>query len=208
MSTPEIVRLKTSVSERDHISGPGDAPVTLLEYGNFECIHCGRAFPVIKQLRTLLGDDLRFVFRHFPTVQTHPHSLRAAEAAEAAHEQGEFWQMHDELFKHQTALDDRNLTHYAKRIGLDVEKFERQMADHVFLRQIQDNYDRSLFDEHVTGTPTLYFNEVRYTGATDLESLLHAVQSSDTEGRIRLPETSHKLRSLLSRLRRSSGNKE
>ena len=153
-----------------------------------------------------LGDDLRFVFRHFPTVQTHPHSLRAAEAAEAAHEQGEFWQMHDQLFAHQTALEDRHLTHYAKRIGLDVEKFERQMADHVFLRQIQDDYERSLFDEHVTGTPTLYFNEVRYTGATDLESLLHAVQHADTEGRIQIPETGHKLRGLLSRLRGGGGD--
>jgi formate-nitrite transporter family protein len=206
MSTSEIVRLKTSVTERDHVSGLGSAPVTLLEYGNFECIHCGRAFPVIKQLRTLLGGDLRFVFRHFPTVQTHPHSLRAAEAAEAAHEQGEFWQMHDQLFTHQTALEDRHLTHYAKRIDLDVKKFERQMADHLFLRQIQDDYDRSLFAEHVTGTPTLYFNEVRYTGATDLESLLHAVQHVDTEGRIRLPETGHKLRSLLSRLRSGEGD--
>ena len=206
MSTPEIVRLKTPVAERDHISGSGDAPITLLEYGNFECIHCGRAFPVIKQLRALLGDDLRFVFRHFPTVQTHPHSLRAAEAAEAANEQGEFWQMHDQLFEHQTALEDRHLTHYAKRIGLDVEKFDQQMADHVFLRQIEDDFERSLFDEHITGTPTLYFNEVRYTGATDLERLLHAVQLADTEGRIQIPETGHKLRSLLSRLRSGGGD--
>jgi len=206
MSTPEIVRLKTSVTERDHISGSAKAPVTLLEYGDFECIDCGRAFPNIKQLRALLGDDLRFVFRHFPIVKTHPHTLRAAEAAEAANEQGKFWQMHDQLFEHQTALEDPHLAHYAKRIGLDLEKFERQMADHVFLRQIQDDYQRSLFDEHVTGTPTLYFNEVRYTGATDLESLVRAAQYADTEGRIQLPETGHKLRSLLSHLRGGGGD--
>jgi protein-disulfide isomerase len=205
MSTPEIVRLTTPVTERDHVSGSEAAPVTLVEYGNFECIHCGRAFPVIKQLQALLGDDLRFVFRHFPTEQTHPHSLRAAEAAEAAHEQGKFWEMHDQLFEHQTALEDRYLTHYAKRIGLNVEQFEGQMADHVFLRQIQDDFELSLFEEHITGTPTLYFNEVRYTGATDLESLLQAVQHADTEGRIKLPETGHKLRGLLSRLRSGGG---
>jgi protein-disulfide isomerase len=180
--------------------------VTLLEYGDLECIQCGRAFPVIKQLLLLLGDDLRFVFRNFPIVETHPHSVRAAEAAEAAHEQGKFWQMHDQLFEHQTALEDRHLTHFAKRIGLDVEKFERQMTDHAFLAQIQDDYERSLFDEHVTGTPTLYLNEVRYTGATDLESLLHAVQLADAEGRIKLPETGHKLRGFLSRLRSGGGD--
>ena len=84
MDTPEIIKLKNSVTELDHASGPATAPVTLLEYGNFECIHCGRAYPVIKQLQKLLGDSLRFVFRHFPSVHTHPHSMRAAEAAEAA----------------------------------------------------------------------------------------------------------------------------
>src|SRR5260370_12428668 len=109
MSTLETIRLKNSVTERDHASGPSNAPVTLLEYGNFECIDCGRAYPVIKQVRKLLGENLRFVFRHFPTVQTHPHSLRAATAAEAAGGQQKFWQMHDQLFTHQTALDDRDL---------------------------------------------------------------------------------------------------
>src|SRR6185503_16211479 len=103
MSSMEVVRLKTLITAKDHSSGPETAPVTLLEYGNFECIHCGRAYPVIKQVRKLLGDSLRFVFRHFPTDQTHPHSLRAAEAAEAAASQQKFWQMHDELFTHQTA---------------------------------------------------------------------------------------------------------
>src|SRR5262249_12535127 len=102
MST-EIIRLKNVVSDRDHVSGPTTAPVTLVEYGNFECIHCGQAYPIIKEIRNLLGDDLRFAFRHFPTVQTHPHSLRAAEAAEAAATQGKFWEMHDELFTHQRA---------------------------------------------------------------------------------------------------------
>src|SRR5215510_11367724 len=82
-SEPEIVKLKNSVTELDHASGPLSATVTLLEYGNFECIHCGRVYPVIKQLQKVLGDNLRFVFRHFPSVRTHPHALRAAEAAEA-----------------------------------------------------------------------------------------------------------------------------
>ena len=204
MSSTEVIRLKNSATEKDHSSGPATAPVTLLEYGDFECIYCGQVYPIIKQVQNLLGDNLRFVFRHFPTVQTLPHSLRAAEAAESAAAQQKFWQMHDELFTHQTALEDRNLSHYAKRIGLDLERFDHDMTEHSFLQQIDADYQRSLFDEHITGTPTLYLNGVRYTGATDVESLLHAIKLSDTEGRIQLPESLHGLRSVLSRLRGGS----
>src|SRR5258705_12607646 len=198
--TAETVRLKNPVSERDHVWGVPDAPVTLLEYGNFECIHCGAAYPVIKEVQKLLGDNLRFVFRNFPTVRTHPHSLRAAEAAEAAAAQEKFWEMHDQLFTHQQALGDHDLSRYASRIGLD-ERFARAMAENTFLKQIESDYQRSLFDEHVTGTPTFYINEERYTGATSVESLLVAIKQADTEGRIRLPERAGTIRSLLGRLR-------
>jgi protein-disulfide isomerase len=204
MSTPEVVKLKNPATERDHTSGSANAPVTLLEYGNFECIYCGRVFPIIKQARKFLGDNLRFVFRHFPTVQTHPHSLRAAEAAESAAAQEKFWQMHDLLFTHQTALDDRDLLLYARRAGLDIERFTHDMTEHSFLQQIEVDYQRSLFEEHITGTPTLYLNDVRYTGATDLDSLLRAIKVSDTENRIQPPETGHGLRRLLSHLRRGA----
>ena len=200
----EIVRLKTLVTEKDHSWGPETAPVTLLEYGNFECIHCGGVYPIIKQVRKLLGDNLRFVFRHFPTVHTHPHSLRAAEAAESAAAQQKFWQMHDELFTHQTALEDRDLSHYARRVGLNLERFTHDMTEHSFLQQIESDYQLSLFDEHVTGPPTLYLNDVRYTGPTDLDSFLRAIKLSDTQDRIQLPETG--LRSLLRRLRRGTND--
>lgn len=198
----ETVKLKNKVTERDHTSGAPDAPVTLLEYGNFECIHCGRAYPIIKEVQKRLGDNLRFVFRHFPTVQTHPHSLRAAEAAEVAGAQGKFWEMHDQLFTHQQALADRDLSHHARRIGLDVDRFTRDMSANTFLKQIEADYNRSLFDEHVTGTPTFYINEVRYTGATDAESLVNAIVQTDTEGRIRLPERSEGIRRVLGKLHR------
>jgi protein-disulfide isomerase len=206
MSTPEAVKLKNPVTERDHTSGLATAPVTLLEYGNFECIHCGRAYPVIKQVRKLLGDDLRFVFRHFPTVQTHPHSLRAAEAAEAAASQQKFWPMHDELFSHQAALEDRDLSRYAKRIGLNLERFTSDMTRNSFLKEIGADYQRSLFDEHITGTPTIYLNEIRYIGATDFEGLLNAIKLSDPEDRIQLPASPQGLRSMLSRLRRGASH--
>lgn len=204
MMNGEIVRLKNAVTERDHTSGQHGATVTLVEYGNFECIHCRTAYPVIKEVQKLLGDDLRFVFRHFPTVRTHPHSMRAAEAAEAAGVQGRFWEMHDELFTHQQALDDHDLSRYAKRIGLDVERLARDMAEHSFLKQIEGEYQAALFDEHVTGTPTLYVNELRYTGVTDVEGLLLAIKQADTEGRIRIPERPKGVRRLLGRLHRGA----
>jgi formate-nitrite transporter family protein len=198
----ETVKLKNVVTERDHVSGAADAPVTLLEYGNFECIHCGRTYPIIKEVQKLLGDNLRFVFRHFPTVRTHTHSLRAAEAAEAAGAQGKFWEMHDQLFTHQQALEDRDLLRYAKHIGLDVERFARDLSENTFLKQIEGDYNRSLFDEHVTGTPTFYINEVPYTGATDAESLVDAIVQADSEGRIRLPERPGGIRGVLGKLHR------
>jgi len=198
----EVVRLKNGVTERDHAAGPASAPVTLLEYGNFECIDCGRVYSEIQKVRKVLGDNLRFVFRHFPMVRTHPHSLRAAETSEAAAAQNKFWEMHDQLFTHQNALSDKDLLRHAKHIGLDLERFSRDMAEHNFLKQIEADYDRSLFDEHITGTPTLYLNEVRYSGKTDSASLLEAIELSDTDKTIKLPQPDKGIRSLLDRLRR------
>ena len=201
----EIVRLKNAVTDQDHVAGPKTAAVTLIEYGNFECLHCGQTYPIIKQIRNLLSSDLRFVFRHFPTMRPHPHSLRAAEAAEAAGAQGKFWEMHDELFTHQTALEGRDLLRYARRIGLDLDRFSREMSENVFLPQIQTAYQQSLFDEHVTGTPTIYLNEIRYTGATDLQTLLEAIKERDPEGRISLPKKASRIRKAVGKLRRGAG---
>src|SRR5258706_2382648 len=140
----EIVRLKTTVTDQDHVAGPASAAITLVEYGNFECIQCGRAYRSLKQIRNVLADEVRLVFRNFPMVQTHPDSLRAAEAAEASAAQGKFWQMHDELFTHQKALEDRDLIRYAKRVGLDIERFTRDLAENVFLPMIEFAYDHIL----------------------------------------------------------------
>ena len=202
MSSAEIVRLKNSVTERDHSSGAPTAPVTLLEYGNFECIYCGQAFPVVKQVRKVLGDNLRFVFRHFPTQQTHPHSLRAATAAEAAAAQGKFWDMHDELFTHQQHLEDPDLFRYAKRIGLDVERFTLDMTENTLASKIEADYDRSLFDEHITGTPTFYINGLRWTGVVDVAPLLAAIEAADTEGRLPRPQNPSGIRALFAQIGR------
>lgn len=201
MSSAEIVRLKNSVTERDHVSGAATASVTLLEYGNFECIYCGQAFPVIRQVRKILGDNLRFVFRHFPTQQTHAHSLRAATAAEAAAAQGKFWEMHDELFTHQQHLDDQDLFRYAKRIDLDAERFKLDMTENTLASKIEADYNRSLFDEHITGTPTFYINGLRWTGAVEVAALLAAIKAADTEGRLPMPPSPHGIRALFSQIR-------
>jgi protein-disulfide isomerase len=206
MSVAEVVRLKSSVTERDHTNGPENAPVTLLEYGNFECIDCGAVFPTIKQVQRFLGDNLRFIFRHFPSVKTHPHAMRAAEAAEAAGAQGKFWEMHDELFRHQRSLEDQHLLRYARRIGLDMQRFSSDLMENAFLAQIEREYQSALFDEHITGTPTLYINEVRYTGSTDLEGMLTAIREADSSGRIILPETARGFRRVLRALHRQAGS--
>jgi hypothetical protein len=130
--------------------------------------------------------------------------LTHTRCAESAAAQQKFWQMHDELFTHQTALEDRDLSRYARRVGLNLERFTHGMTEHSFLQQIESDYQLSLFDEHVTGTPTLYLNDVRYTGPTDLDGFLHAIKLSDTQDRIQLPE--HGLRSLLSHLRRGAND--
>ena len=205
MNEPEIVRLKNSVSERDHSIGPANAPVTLVEYGNFECVHCGQFFPIIEQVRKVLGDNLRFVYRHFPSVKTHPRAMRAAEAAEAAAAQGKFWQMHHELFTHQRSLDDQHLSKYARRIGLDMERFQKDLSENNFRKQIEMDYQTALFDEHITGTPTLYINDARYTQLTDLDTILIAIKEADTSGRINLPAPKHGLKQVLDGLRHRAG---
>ena len=120
--------LKPPVSPDDHRAGPDGAPVTLTEYGDYECPHCGAAYPIVQEVRRALGSELRFVFRHFPLSQAHPHAQRAAEAAEAAGAQGEFWGMHDLLFQNQDALEDSDLLRYAVSLKLDEERFARELS--------------------------------------------------------------------------------
>src|SRR5262245_66363104 len=118
MAAADSPHLTPPVGERDHVQGPAEAPVTLVEYGDFECPYCGEAYPVVKALQQTLGERLRFVFRNFPLTQIHPHAEHAAEGAEAAEAQGQFWTMHDVLFEHQDALDDEDLAEYASGLEL------------------------------------------------------------------------------------------
>ena len=156
-------RLTPPVSDRDHIQGPLAAPVTLVEYGDYECPHCGKAYPIVQAVQRRLGDRLRFVFRNFPLAESHPHARRAAEAAEAAAAQGRFWRMHDMLFEHQHALEDADLVHYAEMLQLDVERFSRELRDGAYAQRVSDDVHGGA-RSGVNGTPTFFVNGVRYDG--------------------------------------------
>ena len=162
--------------ERDHIRGPLDAPVPVLEYGDFECPYCGQAEPVLRELLREHG-DVAYVWRHLPLNDVHPNAQRAAEAAEAAAEQGAFWEMHDLLLERQDALGYRDLVGYARELGLDVERFQddlRTRADAGHIAQDVDSADLS----GVSGTPTFFVNELRHYGAYDIATLSAAVKAA------------------------------
>jgi protein-disulfide isomerase len=169
-------------ADRDHIQGPADAPVTLVEYGDYECPYCGAAYPIIKQVQARLGERLRFVFRNFPITTSHPHAERAAEAAEAAAAQGRFWEMHDLLYENQRRLRDQDLHSYAQQLGLDVELFDKEMADHAHAERVREDF-MSGVRSGVNGTPTFYINGVRHDDSYDIETLLDALKRAASSGR-------------------------
>jgi protein-disulfide isomerase len=169
--------LTLPVGERDHVQGPPDAPVTLVEYGDYECPDCGRAYPIVKQIRQRMGRRLRFVFRNFPLREVHPHAQHAAEAAEAAGAQGGFWTMHDRLFERQFALDDDALVEYATELGLDAARFRAELAAGEYEPRVREDF-RSGVMSGVNGTPTFFINGARHDDAWDAETLLAALQRS------------------------------
>jgi protein-disulfide isomerase len=170
-------RLTVPVNESDHVLGPDTATVTLVEYGDYECPFCGAAHVAMEELLRVAGDDVQFVFRHFPLSQIHPYALPAAEAAEAAGAQGKFWEMHDLLFTNQDRLGPADLVGYAQKLGLDLERFALEIDQHVHTPRIRQDF-MSGIRSGVNGTPTFFVNGVRHNGGYDLESLLAAVRTS------------------------------
>lgn len=162
---------------RDHVQGPVDAPIKLLEYGDYECPHCGRAYPVVKEIQERLGKRLCFAFRNFPLVNSHPHADHAAEAAEAAGAQGRFWEMHDALFENQDALEDEQLATYATALGLDAEKLMSEVLSGAHQLRVREDF-RSGTRSGVNGTPTFFINGVRYDGVPEVEDLLTELRAS------------------------------
>ncbi len=162
--------------ERDHVRGPADAPVTLVEYGDFECPYCGQAEPIIRELLTDFG-DLRYVWRHLPLGDVHPQAQLAAEASEAAAAQGAFWQMHDLLLDHQGALGPKALIRYAERLGLDVDRFTDELRAHIWSDRVAADVE-SADVSGVAGTPSFFINGQRHAGAYDIDTLSRAVRTA------------------------------
>jgi len=164
-------------SQRDHIRGPVEAPVTVVEYGDFECPFCGMAEPVVRELLVGFATDVRYVWRHLPLTDVHANAQLAAEAAEAAADQGAFWEMHDLLLEHQDALGPRDLVGYAERLGLDVERFETTLRGHETTIRVAEDVDSADLSG-VSGTPTFFINGRRHYGAYDIETLSAAVRAA------------------------------
>lgn len=180
-----MTRRLPPVSATDNVSGPADAPVTLIEYGDYECPYCGEAYPVLKAVQAAMGARLRFVFRNFPLTEMHPHALRAAQFAAAAAASGVFWAAHDMLYEHQDALDVASLTAYAAQLGI-----ERRVLQAAF----QGRYDAIIQQDFVggaragvNGTPCLFINGARYDGPRDTQSLIHVLEQAAAAAEMNAP---------------------
>ncbi|WP_299953069.1 Na+/H+ antiporter NhaA [uncultured Modestobacter sp.] len=171
---------------RDHVRGPADAPLELVEYGGLECPFCGRATGVVEDLRRRFGDDLRYVFRHLPLPEVHPHGELAAEATEAAGAQGAFWAMHDRLFAHQDQLEAGELLDHAAALGLDLGRFAQELGDGTHAGRVREDV-ASAEASGVRGTPTFFVNGVRHEGPTATDALAAALLASDPRGPQRQP---------------------
>ena len=162
---------------RDHVKGPKDAAVTLVEYGDFECPDCGAAYPTVNEVVKRLGNKLRFVYRYYPLVESHPHAEHAAEMAEAAAAQGKFWQMFDTLYQNQRHLSDANLMQYAQEIGLDTQRVEREMQNETYTKRVEEDVE-SGDASGLEGTPTFYINGQYYDGAYNVDAIQAALEQA------------------------------
>src|SRR5215469_13179848 len=173
-------KLQPPASKRDHIQGPANAAMTLVEYGDYECPACGEAYWAIKEVQRALNGRLRFVFRNFPLAK-HPHAEEAAEAAEAAGAQGRFWEMHDALFENQDALEEGDVIGYAKNIGLDAGRLATEIESGAHIGRVREDFEGGV-RSGVDGTPAFFINRVRYDGSYDPASLIAALTQAGGQG--------------------------
>ena len=172
-----MATLKIPITPEDHNQGPENAEVTLVEYGDYECPHCGRAYPIVKQVQKHFRKRVRLVFRNFPLAEMHPHAEAAAEVAEFAGAQGKFWEMHDLLYENQDALEDDDLVRHAKALRLDVPRFVKEMKSGAHLERVRADLSSGV-RSGVNGTPTFFINGARHDGPFDLGSLMAAIEEA------------------------------
>ena len=165
----------------DHVRGHPDAPLTLFEFGDYECPACRTAYFDIVKLQTAFGDQLRFVFRHYPYAKIHPNAERAAQAAEAAAAQGKFWEMHERMFIDQSRLKFHDLLAHAATLALDLDRFKHEVNDEVYLEQVRADFISGV-QNGVYATPGIFINGIRMNGQTDFESLERALNEFLVEG--------------------------
>jgi protein-disulfide isomerase len=176
LTANQFFNLTAPVSAVEHVLGPEHAPVTLVEYGDFECPNCKQAAPAVKLLLERFAERVRFAFRHNPLEEVHPHALIAAQAAECAGGQGKFWPMHDLLFENQLHLKANQLHGYAERLGLDMARYTAEMDDQVYLQRIRE-HQRSGRDSGVRGTPTFFVNGRIHDVSFGIHTLFEAVEA-------------------------------
>jgi protein-disulfide isomerase len=177
MKPQQAFELTMAISPADHVIGPPHAPVTVVEYGDFECPNCKQAVPVVKLLLNRFKERIHFVYRHFPLEEVHPHALYAAETAESAAAQGKFWPMHDLLFRSQPHLKPNQLGSYAERLELDMANYASDMKEHIYLQRIRE-HEQSGRESGVRSTPTFFINRRLHDVSFGLESLLDAVEAA------------------------------
>jgi len=172
-----MAKLKVPVGPADHVQGPADAPVTLVEYGDYECPHCGHAYPIVKALQKRFGRQLRFAFRNFPLREMHPNAEAAAETAEFAATHDKFWEMHDLIYENQQDLSNQLLSDLAKRLRLDARELARALESGEFTGRVRKDFSEGV-RSGVNGTPTFFINGQRHDADFDLETLARAIGES------------------------------
>lgn len=170
-----MTQLKPAVNNNDHMDGNMNSALELVEYGDYECPYCGRAYPIIKSIQQKLGADLKFVFRNFPLSKSHPHAFTAAVATEAAGQQGKFWEMHDILFENQRSLEDESIIRFAQFIGLDMKRFAHDIQQKAHVDKVQNDFESGM-RSGVNRTPTFFINGNKYDGDWEGEALLQYLE--------------------------------
>jgi protein-disulfide isomerase len=156
-------QLTISVNSNDHLFGNPNATLELVEYGDYECPYCGRAYPIVNDIKKLLDGDIKFVFRNFPLSKIHPHAFMAAVATEAAGLQGKFWEMHDMVFENQKSLNEENINHFASLLGLDADRFKEDIQNRLLFEKVEKDFESGL-RSGVNKTPTFFINGQKFDG--------------------------------------------